>query len=271
MSTLNHWFEIIKHKEHLIVIREKLSEIDPRFHTIYTNMYLLLGSHTALLIDTGCGLFPLKPLIDELIGKRKLLVFNTHCHWDHVCGNYEFNEIYIHEKEAAFISKPINISNLKDSSKDIVKKYEKNNFLIPPAPVIKNLKEGDKIDLGDYNIEVIHTPGHSPGAISLFTDKNELFSDDTAHYGAVFLPKKNKLHEFLSSISKLMTLCEKKESIEIYPSHEEFPLGKELLEELYNKINNIENSWNTKQKNKDNFLRSWIIDDGKYKFVISKI
>jgi len=53
MTESNQWFEVIKYKEYLYVIREKLGEIDPRFNSYYTNLYLLLGSKTALLIDTG--------------------------------------------------------------------------------------------------------------------------------------------------------------------------------------------------------------------------
>ncbi|MBA7645059.1 hypothetical protein ES703_52811 [subsurface metagenome] len=99
MAESDQWFEVIKHKEDLYVIREKLAEIDPRFNSFYTNLFLLLGSKTALLIDTGAGLFPLKPIITDLIGERNLKVLNTHCHWDHVGSNHEFDEIYIHEIE----------------------------------------------------------------------------------------------------------------------------------------------------------------------------
>jgi len=265
----SQWFEIIEHKDYLYIIREKLDNIDPRFHSIYTNLYLLLGSNTALLIDTGAGLFPLKPIIDDLLGQRTLKVINTHSHWDHSCGNYEFNEIHIHEIESSFVSRAINISNLRDSLKNIVKRYEERDFSIPPAPNISVLNDGDIIDLGDLNIEIIHTPGHSPGSISLLTNKNELFTGDLAHYGAVYLPKRKNLTEVLSNISKLIDLCDKKEFIEIYPSHEEFAVGKELLIDLYNGINNIENLWDTKVKN--NFLRSWIIEDNKFKYVISRI
>jgi glyoxylase-like metal-dependent hydrolase (beta-lactamase superfamily II) len=264
-----NWFEVIKHKDYLYVIREKLEDIDPRFHTVYTNLYLLLGSDSALLIDTGCGIFPLKPIVQELIGDRRLIVINTHSHWDHILSNNEFSEIYIHQNEARFISNPINISNLKDSSKDIVKVYEKYNFSIPPSSVIKTIDEGDKFDLGGYIVDIIHTPGHSPGSISLFTNKNEVFTGDLAHYGAVYLPKKNNFPEVLSSLSKLMNMIKVRENIKIFPSHEEFGIDINLLEDLYKGIENIENLWSKRQK--DDFNFSWIIDDNKFKYVISRI
>ena len=265
----NQWFEVSKQKKYLYVIREKLENVDPRFYTIYTNIFLLLGSKSVLLIDTGCGLFPLKSIINELVAKKKLIVVNTHGHWDHVCGNAEFNEIYIHELESGVVSKPLNITNLKDSSKEIVKRYEKNNFLMPPASIIHTVKEGDTIDLGNLLVETIHTPGHSPGSISLLTDKGELFVGDSAHYGSVYLPKKKQFPVFLSSLSKLIKLFDDGKFVEIYPGHEEYPAGIELLRKLYEGVQNIENLWESKQK--DDFLRSWIINDENFKYVISKI
>lgn len=269
MVVNNEWFETINYKDYLYVIREKLAEIDPRFNSYYTNLYLLLGSKRALLIDTGAGLFPLKPIIYDLIGGRSLKVLNTHCHWDHVGSNHEFDEIFIHKVEKLTISRPINISNLRSSPKDIVKRYEKYNFSLPPALSVKPLKDGDIIELGDLNLEVIHTPGHSPGSICLLSNRNELFTGDTAHYGSPYLPKKKKFPQVLSNLSKLIKLCEKQRSIEIYPSHEEFGVGIELLRDLYEGITNIENIWDTRVKN--DFMRSWIIDDGKFKYDISRI
>ena len=135
MDKKNHWFKIIELNDHLIVIREKLSDVDPRFLTEYSNIYLLFGSHSALLIDTGCGIFPIKPIIDSLIGNKKLIVINTHAHWDHVGGNHEFSEVHIHRVEANLISKPLNLSLLMDSSKDIVNRYKNFSFSIPLLPI----------------------------------------------------------------------------------------------------------------------------------------
>ena len=269
MSKSNQWFEVIKHKEDLYVIREKLGEIDPRYNSYYTNLFLLLGSKTALLIDTGSGLFSLKPIIAGLIGKKNLKVLNTHCHWDHVGSNHEFDEIYIHEIEKLTITRPTNVTILSTSPKEVAKRYEKYNYSLPPASSVKSLKDGDIINLGDIILEVIHTPGHSPGSICLLSNRNELFTGDTAHYGTPYLPKKKLLPEFLSTLSKLIKISEEQESIEIYPSHEEFGIGIELLRDLYKGVKNIENIWDTRVKN--DFMRSWIIDDGKFKYDISRI
>ncbi|MBA7558281.1 hypothetical protein ES705_51079 [subsurface metagenome] len=94
MAESNQWFDVIKHKDYLYIIRENLDDIDPRFHSTYTNLYLLIGSNSALLIDTGAGLFPLKSIVDDIIDNKILKIINTHCHWDHVGSNHEFERFF---------------------------------------------------------------------------------------------------------------------------------------------------------------------------------
>ena len=264
-SNSKDWFEIIKHKDYLYIIRERLDEIDPRFYTTYTNLYLVVGSHSALLIDTGSGLFPLKPVVNDLILDKTLLVINTHCHFDHVGGNHEFDKIHIHKNEQDQILKPHDISFLQDSSKEITRLYRNKKHTLPPANGIQIVKDEEIIDLGEISIKIIHTPGHSPGSISLLTSKNELFTGDTAHYGTMYLTKRD-FPIILSSISKLLKLFQKSITIEIYPSHEEYAVSKKLLVDLSKGIKNIDNIWDTRKK--DDFLESWIIDDEIFKYAI---
>ncbi len=268
MKNENQHFDISKHKDYLYVIKENISLVHPVYTNDPLNIYLLLGSHTALLLDTGCGLSPLKPIIDGLIGERQLLVFNTHYHWDHPLGNVEFEEVYIHEKEVDIVSKPYDVSYFKDSPNEIVKIYAEQNFLIPPAKRIKALKDGDLFDLGGIEVKVIHCPGHSPGSICLLTSTGELFTSDVAYYGDQFLPKKENFPIVLNTLSKLIELCEKDKNLELYPSHRQYPCDKTLLTDLYNGIENIENLWDTKKA--FDFFEAWQIDDKKFRYYISR-
>ena len=266
MSEDNDWFEVIKQKDYLYVIRERLDEIDPRFLTTYTNIFLILGPEKALLIDTGSGLFPIKPVINSLIENRELFVVNTHSHFDHRGSNDEFETIYIHENEERIASLPFDISMLKDSPKEIVHRYSTKGFKYLPSTNVKPLNDGDRFELGDISVEVIHTPGHSIGSISLLTSKGDLFTGDTAHYGTMYLPRKKDFPIILSSISRLKELFDAKVIREIYPSHEDFGVGRELLDDLYEGINNIENIWDTKERYK--FLGAWLIKDDNFKYII---
>jgi glyoxylase-like metal-dependent hydrolase (beta-lactamase superfamily II) len=268
MSNDNHHFEISKHKDYLYVIKENISIVHPVYRNDPLNMYLLLGSHSALLLDTGCGLYPLRPIVDDLVGKRKLIVFNTHTHWDHILGNEEFGEVYVHENEAHVVSKSYDLSFLKNSPNEIVKRYGEHNFLIPPSKIIKTLRDEEVFDLGEIEVKIIHCPGHSPGSICLLSSTGELFTSDVAYYGDIFLPKRDLFPVVLSSLSKLINLCEKQENLGLYPSHRKFPCNETLLTDLYKGIENIENLWESKRA--FDFFKAWQIDDDKFRYYISK-
>jgi glyoxylase-like metal-dependent hydrolase (beta-lactamase superfamily II) len=258
-----NWFEIIKIKNYLYVIQENISVVHPVYTNDPLNIYLLLGNHTALLIDTGCGLSPIKPIVDKLIGKRKLLVLNSHAHWDHVLGNEEFEEVYIHENEAFIISKPYDLSYSKEIFGN---HYASRNFVIPPAKVIKKLRDGDSFDLGKILVKVIHAPGHSPGSICLLTNTGELFTGDVAYYGDQFLPRRKFFPLVLNTLSKLINVYEEHKPLELYPSHRQYPCDENLLVDLYNGVKNIKNLWDTRQKNE--LFNAYYVEDEKFRYYI---
>ncbi|KKK42193.1 MAG: Hydroxyacylglutathione hydrolase, partial [Candidatus Lokiarchaeum sp. GC14_75] len=212
------------------------------------------------------GLYPLRPIVKGLIGERKLLVFNTHTHWDHILGNEEFGEVYVHENEVQVVSKSYNLSFLKDSPNEIVKRYGEQNFLIPPSKIITILRDEDVFDLGEIEVKIIHCPGHSPGSICLLSSTGELFTSDVAYYGDTFLPNRELFPVVLKSLSKLMKICEEQPDLELYPSHQKYPCDKNLLTDLYNGIKNIKNLWDTKKP--FDFFEAWQIDDEKFRYYI---
>jgi len=268
MSNDNQYFDISKHKEYLYVIKENISVVHPVYRNDPLNMYLILGSHSALLLDTGCGLYPLKPIVEDIIEGRNLFVLNTHTHWDHILGNNEFTEVYVHKNEAKIVSNFYDLSFLIDSPREIVKKYAERNFLIPPAKTIIKIKDKYEFNLGELKVKVIHTPGHSPGSICLLSSTNELFTSDVAYYGDTFLPKRKSFPKVLKSLSKLINLCKKNKITELYPSHQKYPCDKTLLTDLFQGIINIEKLWDTKTLFE--FFDSWQIDDEKFMFYIAK-
>jgi glyoxylase-like metal-dependent hydrolase (beta-lactamase superfamily II) len=271
MANSTQHFDISKLKEYLYVIKENISLVHPVYTNDPLNMYLLLGEHSALLLDTGCGLSPLKPIVKDLIANRNLIILNSHTHWDHILGNIEFGEVFVHEKEAHIVSQPYNVSYFQDSpNKRVVQIYANQNFLIPPAPVIKTFKDQDEFDLGGLKVKIIHCPGHSPGSVCLLSNKNELFTTDVAYYGDIFMPKRQDFPQVLESLEKLIDLC-KRENIEgLYPSHRKTPCNTALLIDLRAAINNIEKIWDTRKS--FDFFHSWQIGEttDKFRFIVAK-
>ena len=103
-------------------------------------------------------------------------IVNTHCHVDHIMGNKRMKEltgaeIIIHEIEApALIHQPAQTFQMFGGEPS------------PPADIV--VRDGDVISIGETSLSVIHTPGHSPGSISLYHN-GMLFTGDTLFVGSV--------------------------------------------------------------------------------------
>jgi hydroxyacylglutathione hydrolase len=104
-------------------------------------------------------------------------ILNTHGHFDHVGGNQKMKdathaEILIHKADAPMLGM---LSSFGAS-------FGLNVDNSPPAD--RTIDEGDKITFGDITLKVIHTPGHSPGGVSFYTD-GIVFVGDTLFAGSI--------------------------------------------------------------------------------------
>ncbi len=267
-KTANDWFEIIRVNDHIILLRERLDKIEPRFKTKYTNLYLIIGQHSVILFDTGCGLKEIKNSTKRIIKDKKLIVINSHNHFDHIGGNSEFESIFVHKLDVNVIQRPVNVSFLKNSNKDFDDKFKKEKFMISPAQKCIPLSGDEMFDLGKIKVSVIHTPGHSPGSICLLTDMGDLFTGDTVHTGTIYLPDIDKIDEYLNTLKRLETQTQKIFGVKLYPGHEKFPLPRDIINKLHTEISiAIE----TEQKTIfDVFLKSWVIETRNFSFILPK-
>ena len=142
------------------------------------NCYILGCEDTkeAAIIDPGDN-------ADEIIsniekeGLNPKFIINTHAHFDHIGGVKAIQDHFkidfiLHEGDLFLVenaSEQATAFGLKPISKPVVN---------------KNATNGEKVNLGNKSITVIHTPGHSPGGVCYYSDNN-IFVGDTLFAGSI--------------------------------------------------------------------------------------
>jgi glyoxylase-like metal-dependent hydrolase (beta-lactamase superfamily II) len=154
------------------------------------NIWHVRGRDRDLLIDSGMGVVPLRAWV-PLVTERPLLAVASHTHFDHIGGHHEFADRAVHPAEAAILAHPTRAATLADPyvADGIFERlppapYASALYGVKAAPATRLLEDGAVLDLGDRRLEVIHTPGHSPGGIALWEAATGLlFSGDIVYDG----------------------------------------------------------------------------------------
>jgi len=132
------------------------------------NCYILACEKTkeALIIDPGAEPDKIKKAITKL-GVTPKFIINTHGHADHIGANRDFGlPIFIHSLDSDCLTDPYkNVSAFF-------------GFNITSPKAERLLKDGDEMKIGQIDMKIIHTPGHTPGSISILAD-NIIFTGDT--------------------------------------------------------------------------------------------
>ena len=178
-------------------------------------------------------------IIDPSWDLEKLLVFleknnitakyiiNTHTHFDHILGNDHISEI----------------------TKAEIIQHEKST-----QKKDRSVVDHENISIGELNLEVMYTPGHSEDSICLIVNKKSIITGDTlfvGNCGRVDLPGSNpeKMYDSLSKVANL------DDSLVVYPGHNygSTPTSTILIEKKNNPMLNF--------KTKETFLKYMVNED----------
>ena len=166
----DNWFETRRYSDDITLIYEP--HVIPDIHC---NMWHVRGRDHDLLFDTGMGVMSLKNHV-ALVTEKPLLCVASHSHFDHVGGHHEFDNRIMHAAEADIMAAPT-----RDNT--VISDYVSAD-IFTAAPPTRLVADGDVIDLGDRQFEVLHLPGHSPGGIALWESATgTLFSGDVVYDG----------------------------------------------------------------------------------------
>ncbi|WP_421077053.1 MBL fold metallo-hydrolase [Methanothermococcus sp. Ax23] len=180
-----------------------------------SNTYLIIGKKN-ILVDPGTP-NTFNMLKDEIKNTAKDIdyIINTHCHYDHAGSDYLYEEYF----NAPIIIHDLEVDDLKNNTNTTVSALF-NRELTPPKeiiPISEVLGELEK-----YNIEIVETPGHTKGSISLIYNDNLITGDTLFAYGVGRwdFPTGN-LIDLRSSVSKLERIAYERNIINILPGHGE--------------------------------------------------
>ena len=167
-------------------------------------MGLVIGNKRAALIDTGLGLTDLRKYVSQFTS-LPIIVLNTHGHVDHVGANQLFDMSYVAKEDEKAMLNANREERLKgykqfmEGNIEMIEFAEKN--MVPDKPFQYGfIKDGDKIDLGGVEIEVVAFPGHSPGSVAFIDSRdNVAFCGDSILF-RVLLQNREKLAQYLKSL-----------------------------------------------------------------------
>lgn len=178
------------------------------------NIWHLRGRERDLLLDSGLGAVPLRAHVPLLSG-RPLLAVASHTHFDHIGAHHEFEEALVHPAEAEILADPAPARTLADlylneAMFDALPEspFALGEYAVRGQPRYRTIDEGDVLDLGDRHLQVLHTPGHSPGGIALWEAATGiLFSGDIVYDGPLI---EDAYHsdpdDYARSMERLLTL-----------------------------------------------------------------
>ncbi len=179
-------------------------------YNLDSNCYLINGN---TLVDTGAGQnkeYLFSKLAENNVDSDDIeLIVNTHCHFDHIGGNYLFPnaKIAIHKCDAISVK-------AKDTLGTHLNPFQNPNN----SRVDIELVEGDEI--GDF--KVIHTPGHTKGGICLWDGENLICGDTIFAGGGVGrMDIGGNYDDMKESVFRLFMLKPKN----LYPGHGPIVIG----------------------------------------------
>ncbi|MCI8422373.1 MAG: MBL fold metallo-hydrolase [Lawsonibacter sp.] len=221
---MNDWFTIDK-------IDEDTYSISEYRHWEETHCYLLNGTDRSLLIDTGLGICNIYEEVEQLTN-RPIAAVATHIHWDHVGGHRYFPEFYAHAEELDWLSGefPLSQETIQDmviDRCDLPEGFDVRDYTMFQGVPTRILQDGDTIELGGRTVEVLHTPGHSPGHMCFWErERGDLYTGDLVYKDTLFAYYPSTDPEaYLASLEKIAALPVKR----VFPAHHSLEVGPDLV------------------------------------------
>ncbi len=221
---MSNWFTIDNIDNDTYIISEYR-------HWEETHCYLINGEERSLLIDTGLGICNIYNEVVKLSDKP-ITAAATHIHWDHIGGHKYFPEFYAHYSELDWLTGkfPLPLKTIKEmvvERCDLPQGFNIDEYEFFHGKPARVLSDHDIIDIGGRKIEILHTPGHSPGHMCFWEkDKGYLFTGDLVYKDMLlaYYPSTDPT-AYLSSLEKISEFPVKK----VFPAHHSLDIQPEII------------------------------------------
>lgn len=212
-GSLSPWFEIYQINADTFALSEP-------HHDEEVISYLVVGTKRAALIDTGMGICNIQKEVENLTD-LPVIVVNTHTHFDHVGDNYRFSDVRVfdEDREISRIERGYTTAEFSctefasfmgpESYRYLLPGIDPSSYEIRPSRVTQRLRHLDVINLGNRQLTIHHTPGHSPGSICIQESRDRLlFTGDTFYPGGTLIAhlKESDFTAYQNSIIYLIAL-----------------------------------------------------------------
>ena len=193
--------------------------------------YLVMGEETACLIDTGHGLGDLRSYVETLTD-LPVFVILTHGHIDHANAAALWDEVWMHPADLEIYRKHSDLSFRQHelAAHEETREIPVSEYNPVRTKEFRPLHDGQLFDLGSLVLEVIHTPGHTPGMcmILIREERMILFGDGCGLEVLLIFPDSSTVSDYRRTLLKLKAYEDRYDRI--LRNHGTCESGKELLE-----------------------------------------
>ena len=161
----------------------------------YYGCYCIGGTERSVVVDAGIGVGDLRGLVAGLVDTPVTLVL-THWHWDHIGNAAQFDDVRVHPMECdsngrvaldgrstEFVDRPARfVRRWQEAGNRFPDAFDPEAYTIDPLEEPTTVVGGESLDLGDRHLELLHTPGHSPGHLAVLDRSvGALYGGDVLH------------------------------------------------------------------------------------------
>lgn len=195
------YFINIKINDHIYQIKDRMGVL----------MTLIIGKEKAMLIDTGYGIYNIYDHIRS-ITSLPLIVVNSHGHMDHSCGNYLFDNVYIHPKDIE-LCRLHNSKNWRYRNLNVAKNmglidntYDSEVYLSKNEGHLLTLSYNQVFDLGSISVETLNMEGHTTGSVGFYIKEDKLLvtSDAACPFVWLFLEESTSVDIYIKMLENIL-------------------------------------------------------------------